>query len=428
MGRFISFAALFLCLLLAGGFAMAQNSDVTPFAFKVSPDRIEREVNTDPFSYRGEPIKFKSFLIYPNLTFEQAYKDNLLATDSNEISDMVTRIKPSLIIKKDIGRHEFLLTTEADVNRHWKRQEEDHVNFRTELLGNIEASRAFSIPIELEFRDGHYRREDQRRANLADLTDEPQGITTYTAESGINYKPNRLGVSVIGGFKGVRLDNERFFNSNTPAIRDTRDTNTYSVRVRGSYETGTMWEPFIETTLARENYINLNAGAPDRDNDLIRVLGGATFDYKGLLRGYMGVGYETRNYDDASIDSASGVSAEGKIIWEPTSRNRFQLDLLRRTFEDNLVVAGITETDADLTYSRELRRDLFLKTKLGYEHEDFETANRTDKTLNAGAELLYIIGPQLQIGGEYQYLSRNSTAQGLDLDSSIFLLRLKTNF
>lgn len=428
MGRFyLSFALLF-CLMLSGRSVMAESGGVTPFALKVSPDRIEREVNTDPFSYRGEPIKFKSFLIWPNLTFEQVYKDNLLATDSNEVDDLITRIKPSLIIKKDIGRHEFLFTTSADINRHWDRQEEDHVNFRTELLGSIEASRSLNIPIELEFRDGHYRREDQRRANLADLTDEPQGITTYKAETGLNYKPNRIGFSVIGGFKGVRLDNERFLGTNTPAIRDTRDTNTYSVRVRGSYETGTMWEPFIETTFARENYINLNTGANDRDNDLIRGLVGATFDYKGLIRGYIGAGYETRDYDDAAIETADGLSLESKIIWEPTSKNRFQLDLLRRTFEDNLVVAGITETNADLTYSHELRRDLFLKSRLGYEYEDFETGGRTDKTLNAGAELLYMIGPQLQVGGEYQYLTRDSTAPGLDLDSSIFLLRLKTNF
>jgi len=183
------------------------------------------------------------------------------------------------------------------------------------------------------------------------------------------------------------------------------------------------WTPFIKTEFAKEDYINEAKGANSRDNNLIRSLIGTAFNYKGLVKGFLSAGYETRTYSDDAVDDADGLTLQGQVRWEPQAKTRFTLDLSRETYEDNIIIAGITETYAGLEMQHEIQKDLFGKIAFSYKDEEFQDVDRTDKTFETGASLVYIINPHLQLGADYTYATRNSSAIGLDLDNNIFMLR-----
>ena len=112
-----------LIFLMSIGFAVSAQERETegmtdPFAFRTPSAFGAGETNVDPFAYRGEPVKFGSFLLWPNLSLQQGYNDNVLATENSTEDDFVTVIQPELIIRKNIRRHEFVASFNSEVLRH----------------------------------------------------------------------------------------------------------------------------------------------------------------------------------------------------------------------------------------------------------------------------------------------------------------------
>ncbi len=404
--------------------AMARDMTAEPFGFRAQKPNGYGEDNVDPFKYRGNPIKFSSFLIWPNLTLQQEYNDNVFATQAAHKSDFTTVLKPSLIIKKEMERHEFILSLDAELRRYWDLNNENVENYSTLFEANIEPSHTTHIPLLLSFRDGHIKRNGQRRTSINDLSVTPLRVRSYEFETGVVHKPNRLGLSLLGNFRRAELENNRLFTGQA-LIRDNRDINTIKATGRISYELPTNWEPYAELTLADDNFTNEAPAAITRNNNLVRLLLGTLFNYKGLVYGFVGAGWEKRTYDSNAIQSAKGLSLDSKITWEPQAKTTVIFDLSRQTFEDNEIIAGITETITGLELRHELQHDLFIKLMGSYENEDFSNSTRKDDTLNTGVGIHYISGPHLQIGAEYNYTQRNSTIPGLDLDNNIFMLRAK---
>ena len=419
------FAISMIMVIAAPYHAMAEDMTAEPFGFRADKANGNGEYNVDPFKYRGNPIKFNSFLIWPNLTLQQEYSDNVLATQSLEESDFATVLKPSLIIQKNMNRHEMVLSLDTEIRRYWDLKNEDVENYRALLQGHLEASNSTHIPFTASFRDGHIKRSSQRRATINDLSVTPLRVRSYEFETGVVHKPNRLGLSLLGNFRKAELENNTLFNGQ-PLTRSNRNVDTIKTIGRVSYELPTNWEPYFELTLANDNFTNEAPTAITRDNNLLRVLFGSLFNYKGLVYGFISAGWESRDYDSNTIQSASGLSLDSKITWEPQAKTKIIFDLSRETFEDNEIIAGITETLTGLELRHELQHDLFLKLMGSYEHEDFSQSNRTDNILNTGIGIHYISGPHLQIGADYHYVQRNSTISGLDLDNNVFMIRAKT--
>lgn len=393
-----------------------------PFGFRnISPFKND-DINVDPFEYRGDPVKFNSFLIWPNLTLKQEYNDNVLATENNTESDFATIIEPEITVQKQVGRHNFLGRISSEIRRYWDLTNENVENYRALFQANLEARKTLNIPIKIEYMDEHLERKNQKRANVNELSTKPLGVQSFETETGVIYKPNRLELSFLGNYTQKRLDNAERFNG-APLIRENRDLDAAQFSAQASYEMPAGFVPFMRAEISEEDYVNESAGAVSRDNNNVRILLGSAFDYKGLLYGFMSAGYETRSYDDSRVSDADGLALRGKVTWVPQAKTQISLDLLRETFEDNVIIAGITETYAAIELQHELQKDLFLKLGTSFQNEDFNDTDREDDTFGAKASVVYIANSHLQFGAEYEHTTRDSTVNGLGLDNNIVMLR-----
>ena len=406
---------------------VAQDQEIEAFGFKSTDPDTGREVSVDPFRFRGKPIKFGSFLVWPNLTLEQEYNDNVFASDQNTQSDFATVLRPSIIVKKDVRRHEFVLSLNSEIRRYLDLETEEIENYQADFEANFEVQSGTNIPLVLSYSDGHIRRTAQRRSSFDDIPISPLRVQSYSIETGINHKPNRLGLSLLGSFRATDLENTTLQNGNF-SLRSNRNLNAYTLTGRASYETSTNFEPYIETTLGRDIFVNELPGARTRNNHYFRTLFGSSFNYKGLVYGFAGLGGELRRFDDSDVDDSVGLSFDSQISWEPQVKTKIDLDLSRQRFEANEVVAGITETQSGLQLTHELRRNLFARLTGRFDVDEFEEVNRTDKTISTGISLHYISGPRLQIGANYNFVTRNSTLSGIDLNNNIFMLRATTTW
>jgi len=424
-----TFVTIAMFTALGAGTSLTAYAQVDPkaqsFDFRARSSSGFNDITVDPFMYRGEPVKFKTFLLFPNLTLEQAYNDNVLATETQEKSDFVTALKPELLILKKWGRHQFLAALNAEIFHHWDLKNENVENYSATIDVDLEAKQGLNIPVRLSYHDGSLQRRNQRRASVSELTEKPLGVKSLEAETGFIYKPNRLMLSMLGSYRQARLENARIV-SGGQLVRDNGDVDRMRIKARASYDAQTGWAPFLETTFAQEEYINQAPGSLNRNNDLLRVLTGTSFDFKGLLYGFVGAGWENRSYDSGAIDDAGGLSVEAMATWEPSTKSRIIFDVSRKTSEDNEIVAALTKTYAGVEFRHELQRSLFLKTSVSHEREEFESTSREDDTIDAGVGINYIIGPHLQLSAEYDYVTRDSTVNGLSMENSIVFLRAKT--
>ena len=396
-----------------------------PFAFHAEPSPDLSSALADPFTYQGEPIVFNGFRLWPNLTLEQRYTDNLLATENNTQSDFITVLKPELEIWKSLGRHDFSLLMNSEILQHWDRSQDNVENYNVAFNADLEARQGLNIPIKLLYRDGHLRRAYQRRSNADQIVKTPLNVKRWRAESGFIYKPNRLMLSLLGDYSQVRLGNEELINGGF-LIRDNRDVNITQATGKVSYDLKTGLSPFVQTSYTKENYINETPGAVSRNNDSLRILAGADFNFKGLIAGFIGAGIDRRSYDDATVGNTGDVLLDAEIYWDPIPKTRLRFDARRETTEDNLLIQQLTETAFGLGIDHELRQNLFARLAAHYGYDEFMDTNRQDKTLDSHFELLKIIGPHLQLGAGYQYLTKDSSVPGLDMDQSVVFLRIKT--
>lgn len=411
---------------MKGADTRAQESGafVDPFAFRTLTSS-GREVAVDPFQYRGEAVEFGSFIVFPNITLQQEYNDNVFATEGDEEGDFVTVIEPELILRKDIGRHEFILNLSTEFRQHWDLTSENVENIAGNFRANIEAKKGINIPVEVSYRDGYLARQPRNRLSEDELTIEPLETKSLDLETGIVYKPRRLLLSLLGNYRAARPENG-LLTSGATLIRDNRELNTIGGRLRAGYDVTENFSPFIDLTLAGEDFINEALGAVSRDNTLFRIRAGSSFDYRGLVTGRIGIGYEERSFEESVLDNTDALSLDGDVVWQPQEKTRLSLDFSRETFEDSILAAGLTQSFVGLNVRHELMRDLFLRSNLSYQLKEFEDFNREDEELETGIGALYIINPRFQIGADYRHINRKSTLGGLGGDNNIFMIRLRS--
>lgn len=406
--------------------AQLENSRFTPFGFKVPAHKFDLDSNSDPFDYKGEPVAVGGFEVLPNITIQQEYNDNIFATEENTQSDFITVIKPSIAVHKKYRRHQFLATADVEMRRYWDIPDENVENYKLGVSANLEAKQNINIPLSLTYEDKNLARQAQSRRSVADLTKEPLTVKSIEAEAGIIYKPNRFSLALIGQYKETDFKDGVLRNGNI-IDRDQGDVEVLSSTIRASYDMRTNWTPYFEATFSNEDYTNESVNtAASRDNSLFRLLAGTSFNYKGIVYGFLGWGVDNRRYRSEQVSDATALSLDSKISWELSPKSKFTFEISRETKEDNVIIAGLTQTASGLEYQHELRENTFLRLMGIYNVEDFDDSLRADTTIETGLGIHHIISPRLQIGTDYQYVTRDSTISGLNMDNNILMLRAHT--
>lgn len=382
----------------------------------------------DPFDFRSVPVPFHGFLIMPVLNLEQSYISNIRAVENDENSDFVSSIEPALRLEKSFGPHSLAVTAAAEIRRYWSESDENTAGFKTALEADIKAGGGFSLPVRAGYERRHAARARQRQADPSLLTEEPVEIETAYAETGAIYRGGRFILKWLGRYEDRRYEDGRL-RSGSPAIRRDRDHIALQTSLYGAYETRTGWRPFISTLYRQEDYkrrlfTGSGFNGQSRDNSLWRSLAGLSFNYKGLLYGKFGAGYESRNYDQAALGDTNSFSLQAILNWEPVQKMRLRAELNNKTEEDNLIATGLETFFLKLQSDYELRRDIFSRITASYEMAEFLNTVREDKTYTAGLEFKYISSHRLRLGAAYLYQARNSTVPGGGFDNNIFTLRL----
>jgi len=407
--------------------ALAQERANKAFAFEDNSVSKPQGLRLQPRKFKGYPKNIGGILVKADTTLSQTYSDNIFASSEGE-GDSITTINPDLEIQKNYRRHSFGLKTHAEILRHASEATENRENYKGELYADLEAKRGLDIHLNAQIQRHNVERKTARLQNIALRTKNPLLIDKYGAGVNIEYKPNRLGIDFKTGYEQTRFENAAL-SSGALSVQKDKDFDLAYAETVLSYDSTTNWQPQLIIRYENQDFkhnifTNGSFSGNSRTNKALSIVAGARWNYKNLIIGDFAIGQITRQYKDDNINDSKNLAFQGHLIWEPTQKSRFDLNLSRTTIEDNLIIAGLDQSVFDVKLDYELKRNFFGTLLAGYKHEEFSETNRIDNTTRIGLETKYIINPHFQTGLQYTYENRDSDVPASNFKENRMLLYL----
>lgn len=400
-----------------------------------TPPRTSQDTQTATDVERGETVtsrrrpdydpvgvRLGGFMFYPDLTVQENYNSNIYATQSNEKSDFITSIEPTLDLRSNWNNHALNLHADSRVVRYADHNDEDFTDYTLSADGKIDVLRDFRL-----FGGAGYQiRHEPRSSPDNQGGTEPTEYSVRGANLGAEKEFNRLSFRLDGKAERFEYDNVRNA-AGTTLDQSGRDRDQYEVGLRTGYEIAPLRKVYLLTSYNTREYDHLTNGF-NRDSDGYLVAAGAQYDLTGLIFLDAYAGYRKQDYSDQRLRDIDGWASGIKVTWNVTKLTTITGSLDRDIEETTLVnSSGYFQTRAELRADHELLRNLILTARLGYQNDDFQGIARDDDYYLAGLGAKYLIDRNFSLGGGYSYRTRESNVVGGDFDENVVMLRLSAH-
>jgi len=373
-------------------------------------------------------VRMGGFFLFPSLELDEAYNDNIAATQSGKLSDFITIVQPTLNLRSNFGQNMLNLSAGGAFSFY-----ADHTSFNSKdgfgaADGRIDVDATHDIHGGLRIERTH---EDPGNPNVPGGINEPIRLTAYNATAGFAQTKLRIGYSADVTARREEYDAVTLVGGGTLPQSD-RNNNSYEGAVRAYYEFVPNYQAFIRGAYNVRDYDHAAIGSFIRDSKGYRADIGARIDLTGVTFAEFYVGYISQNYKVSSFGTISGLDAGANLVWNVTQLTSITLKGLR-TIEDaaaaNAVNSpGFLHSTIGLSLDHELLRDLLVNATAAYSSDKYEGVSRTDKYYDLGGGMKYFLNRHLYVGANYFFERRNSTGSAAinPYSRNIFLLRIST--
>jgi len=372
-----------------------------------------------------------SFVVLPRLNLDGELNDNIFSTDTGEQGDFITTISPNVVVQSDWSNHMLRLQGGADVGRYVDNDGEDFEDYEFNANGRVDVTRRTKL------RGGAgYRVEHEDRSSPDDVSGiEPTTFDVLSANLEGSQTFNRVTLTLGGAFDQFDFDDVGTGGGGS-INNDDRDRDIYEGSVQVSYEFAPEYEAFVRGTYNVRDYEaavgddNLN-----RDSDGYEVVAGVSLDFGGITFGDFFAGYQSQDYDDPQLSTASGPVVGADITWNVTSLttvvgsiSRVVRESTTQDVNTNAFASGRFFTTAGVSVDHELMRNVLLGADISASQDDFEGIDRKDEIYRAGVDAKYLINRYANIGGVYRFRMRSSDVGSSEFTENLFLLRVQVQY
>ena len=365
-----------------------------------------------------------NFVAHPMLNVKEQYDSNVYRKDSQIKSDFITRIQPGIVLNSDWANHEFNFEASGDIAKHQDLTRENTTDARVAADGRLDVVRGSYFTGAASYNKLH-----EYRGSPNDVRgDKP---TTYSLRTGEVGYMHELGRVKLSG--DVKVDDYNFSNNRRGAfiLRNyDRDRTQAYYTGKVAYEFHPDYNAFVRYTYNTRSFDRNTPQYSDSTGNAYAL--GTDIDISGTLKGEAYAGYYTQNYDK-NFDSLGYFNYGGKLLWSLSPINSIEASVLRE-LQPTVIrnASDYLETSYGLRWNYAPRDNLLLNLRGIYANDDFYgTAggkNRTDDIYRAGLGADYMIARGLAAQADYDYIQRQSSANGADYDDSLVTLGLRYSF
>jgi len=340
-----------------------------------------------------------AFQLNAALDFDVTSTDNLFATSTGEVDDIIYTVSPSARLASGWSRHSLALEAGAAWRSHEDFSSEDVDTHYVRGVGRFDIGSDTAI-----HGSARYAHEFTPRYDPESLTGSPTEYDRTDASLGISHRFARM---------GVRLDAftaEREYDAGATA----RDYEENGIRGRLDVEVSPRVSMFLRGVVDERDYAN----SPASNSEGTAVLVGAAFN-GDLFRGEISAGQFEREYE--GFDTIDGLAVSGRVEWSITPLTTITVDA-QRSADDNIGVASglpYVTTEYGARVDHELLRNVILTAAARAGDRDYEDAAREDEYVRYEVGADYILNRRVALRARYYRddVESSEPARNFDVDA-----------
>jgi len=390
----------------------------------VSPNTSVSERFTQTYGPAG--VKAGGFTIFPTLSVAEIYDDNIFSETIDPTDDFVTDIRGGVRVRSNWSVHSLELFSTARRLQYSDNKDESTTDYTYGARGFLDiAARSRAI-----FRASHRQATESRRATQTAIGGaQPVRFSTTAAAVDFDIRQSRFSEQFGVSYSKDDFEDVDLLAGGGVIDQDFRDREVFSGYFRILYRFRPTIAVFVEVNGEFQNYDfpQLALGA-FQDSESYGAAGGVAFDINKVARGEIGLGYQTREYDDPVFSDVSGFNVDAALEYFLSDLTTVTI-AVDRSIRDTAVpgVAGFYSTGIDATIEHELLRPVILVGNVQYRRDDFRGIDRNDEVFRLSAGVDYAFRREVVVSFRYIYLDISSSglaARGA-FDENVFRLGLE---
>ncbi|KPP82972.1 MAG: Outer membrane protein/protective antigen OMA87 [Oceanicaulis sp. HLUCCA04] len=357
--------------------------------------------------YDALGLRAGAFIWKPELYLGVQLDDNIFATATNEESDTIFVVNPSITVDTTWSNHAFSAFADVTRNEYSDFGSESTTDYSLGASGRLDIARGSSINASAAHNRGT---EPRTSAGAAGFAAEPIRFDTTSFAIGAEHTFNRL--RLRGGYDFVKADyDSALLIGGGVASQDFRDQDTHRFTLRGDFAISPDTAVFARYRFNQRDFdLAPPAVANNRDSDGYTLDVGVEFDLGGVARGEIGAGYTKQEYDSPVFGTIDGVSVDGLLEWFPTQLTTLTFTA-RRGIEDSGIAAsaGYIGTALSAQADHELMRNVIITGRLDYANDDYQGIDREDERWGASVQATYLLNRNVGFSASYSRLDQSSS-------------------
>jgi hypothetical protein len=376
----------------------------------VDTTKLDENTVEDPYAALG--VRVGSFLLFPELSAETVYSDNLFLSSVSPEGDWALELTPSLEIRSDWSRHSLIGTLSGVRSYHDRFPTENDETFSAGIAGQLDIRRTTNLVAEADYIE---LLEDRSSNDLpTDTLDRPKIRDRNISLEG-NHTINRVTLTLRGEIAKEKFGESTLIDG-TIENNDDRNFTERRFTGRAAYELRPGVAAFIEASTNERNFeeeVNRNGrlnGSSGYD-----VQGGMSFELTNTLIGEASAGYAIQKPDDVLIEDFDGLILNSGLEWRVTGLTSMRFNASSRIGDSiDGDSTGSFVREAALSVEHRPHRHILLGASLGYEIETYAGSSQEDEEWVVGLTGEYIFTRSVALTVGYEHLKSTSSVPGSD--------------
>lgn len=352
-------------------------------------------------------INVGAFQILPRLTISPQYDDNIFASQADRQSDFITAFAPAVSVRSDWSRNAVFANASAVSTVYAKHGEENTTDVDLQGGGRYDLFHGAFVTATAEY--GH-QTEPRTAEDTVQSSRDPIEYDFGRLSFGATQPLNRLSFNEsVDYYKYSYQDTVTF--SGAPLPQGYRDDQQITASGRAAYNYDADISVFFQASYNDRSYDEKPPEVLfDRSSHGYELTVGSNFQLSRLLQGELSVGFLNQEYSSSAFHHVDGPTVHGRIEYFVTP-----LTTLTFTAQRNVIDTGDPRSVSALqTYGRieidhELRRNIILSARAGYEDDDYTGIDRDDRRPNVSVSASYLLNRGISLAASYSYLDQESS-------------------
>jgi len=348
--------------------------------------------------YQALGIREGPWTIYPKITLDVVYDDNIFAASTGAQGDTFLVIQPQILVQSNWSRNALSFEAGSTINEYAKHSSEDTTQYNVSGTGRLDIDRDMTLDGKLGYQSVIIPRTS---AAYTELSINP-----------LQYQETAGDLSFVDIFNRIKLtvttqaEHDVYLNGTVsggaPLIENFRNNIHFGGLVRGDYAISPDIALFLEENISEFHYDNLQ----NRDSWGTETLAGVNFQVTHLMTGEVGVGYLTETYENPLDHNTGTFDARAQLQWFPTQLVTVTLSGTQALYDSGLIDSpAFLARSVQLQADYELLRNFVISARAGDAWDTYTGIDRRDNSFNAGISFNYLLNRVVGLGLHYSRLT-----------------------